>query len=145
MSPRSIEATKAALAQDFADLSDWTDRYQYLIDLGRSLPAYPDRLRQPVHILPGCQAKVWLAAECLDGRLHFYAESDSALVAGLLAVLVSLYDDQRPEAILADGSEFFHALGLEEFLSPHRRNGLAHMLDRIHRSAGQCQQATHHG
>jgi cysteine desulfuration protein SufE len=127
----SIELAKANIARDFADLADWSDRYQYLIDLGRSMRPYPDHLRSPHHLLLGCQSKVWLAGELVRGRLHLYTDSESAVVAGLLAILVHIYSDNEPKAILLDDTTYFQSIGLDEFLSPHRANGLARMIDRI--------------
>lgn len=123
------------LVAEFGLLDGWSEKYQHLIELGRRLPPYPERLRKPIHIVSGCQAQVWLAGDHLDGRLLFHGESDSSIVAGLVALLLTIYSGQSPAAILAAPTGFLHRIGLDEHLSPHRAGGLTRMLDRIRQTA----------
>jgi cysteine desulfuration protein SufE len=126
----------ADIAADFAFLDDWEDRYKYLIDLGRSLPPYPESLRDEAHKVRGCASQVWFAAESRrrDGAdtLHFQGDSDAHLVKGLVALLFALYSDKTPREILAtDARASLAPLDLDSHLTPQRSNGLHAMVKRI--------------
>ena len=135
--PRSAPPTETAadvqrsIVDSFRYLEDWAERYQYLIDLGRRLPPFPETKRIEANRLHGCQAGVWLVADCRNGKLNFEATSDSAIVAGLIALLLEVYSGRRPDEILATSPAFIEEIGLAEHLSPHRANGLSLMLARI--------------
>lgn len=131
----SITQAQRSVVARFQSLEDWMARYEYLIELGRSLPAFPDMLRTDVNRLRGCQGSVWMVAEQREGRLYFQASSDSAIVAGLIALLLMIYSGRTPGEILASCPDFFREIGLHQHLSPHRANGLAHMLVRIETAA----------
>ncbi|MEM9387657.1 MAG: SufE family protein [Pseudomonadota bacterium] len=120
-----------SIVDSFQFLGDWTERYQYLIDLGRRLPAYPDAKRTDDYRLYGCQSGVWLDARYEDGKLDFEAASDSAIVAGIIALLLKVYSGRRPHDILTTSPTFIDDIGLSKHLSPHRANGLSLMLERI--------------
>ncbi len=127
----SADAAQDAIAEEFGFFGDWTERYQYLIDLGRKLPALPDELRSDEHKVSGCQSQVWLVADGDASRLEFRAASDSAIVSGLIALLLRVYSGRSAAEILATEPRFVEAIGLAKHLSPTRSNGLAAMLERI--------------
>lgn len=127
----SAEAAQAAIADEFAFFGDWTERYQYLIDLGRKLPPFPDADRTDEHKVSGCQSQVWLVPSGDAHRLDFRAISDSSIVSGLIALLLRVYSGRSAEEILAIEPRFIEAIGLAKHLSPTRSNGLASMLATI--------------
>lgn len=133
-----IETAQEELIDEFSLFDNWLDKYQYLIDLGRKLPEFPAAYRDEEHRLHGCQSQVWLKATERPDRLEFQAISDSAIVSGLIAVLMRVYSGRRPEEILATEPAFIHAIGLDEHLSPTRSNGLQAMLDAIRGHAARC-------
>lgn len=132
---RDIEQRASELVSDFEMLENWMDRYQYLIELGRQLDDYPEDEREDADKVSGCQSQVWFQSRVEDGRLRFRAISDAAIVSGLIAVLLRLYDDVPPAQILAYEPSFVGALGLDRHLSPNRANGLFAMLERIRSDA----------
>ena len=136
-----VEAAQAALVEEFQFFDDWMDRYQYIIDLGRRLPPFPDDALTADNKIPGCQSQVWFTAEMRDDRLHLEATSDAAIVSGLIALLLRIYNERRPQDILDTPPDFVAALGLEQHLSPTRSNGLASMLEAINRFAGEAARA----
>jgi len=131
----SAEAAQTAIADEFAFFGDWTERYQYLIDLGRKLPPFPDALRTDAYKVTGCQSQVWLAPSGDAKRLEFQATSDSAIVSGLIALLLRVYSGRSASEILATEPTFIDAIGLAKHLSPTRSNGLAAMLAAIKQHA----------
>lgn len=126
-----VQAAQQELIEDFGLFDNWMDRYQYLIDLGRRLPEFPDSDRIDANRIRGCQSQVWFVAEKKGDRLVFRAISDAAIVSGLIALLLRVYSGRRPQDILATAPDFVTALELEQHLSPTRSNGLASMLDAI--------------
>jgi cysteine desulfuration protein SufE len=124
----SAEDAQQAIADEFAFFSDWTERYQYLIDLGRKLPEFPDELRTDANKVQGCQSQVWLVADGDRDRLTFRAISDSAIVSGLIALLLRVYSQRSAREILDTEPRFVEAIGLAKHLSPTRNKGLAPML-----------------
>jgi len=135
-----VQAAQDEVVEEFAFFDDWMDRYQYLIDLGRRLPALTDAELIDENKIKGCQSQVWLVASQEDGRLSFRAISDAAIVSGLIAILLRIYSDRRPDDILSTPPDFISALNLEQHLSPTRSNGLAAMLTAIRRFATEAQQ-----
>ena len=127
----TVADAQRSIVDSFRYLEDWTERYQYIIELGRRLPPFPETKRIEANRLHGCQAGVWLVSDYRDGKLFFEATSDSAIVAGLIALLLKVYSGRRPDEILATTPAFIEEIGLAEHLSPHRANGLALMLARI--------------
>ncbi|MFT5446856.1 MAG: cysteine desulfuration protein SufE [Gammaproteobacteria bacterium] len=134
-STTSADQVQHKLIEEFDFFDDWTDRYQYLIDLGRKLPEFPDHWRDEAHLLHGCQSQVWIHHEQRGPLLHFDAISDSAIVSGLIALLLRVYSDRSAEEILATEPGFVSAIGLDSHLSPTRKNGLHAMLTAIRRAA----------
>jgi cysteine desulfuration protein SufE len=131
--PREASAAEAiaAIGEDLAVLDEWEDRYRYLIDLGRELPAFPPQWADDAHRVPGCQSQVWMEAVFRDGRLYFAGTSDAAIVAGLIAVLLRVYSGRTPAEILATDPRFMQDLGLLAALSTNRGNGVAAMARRL--------------
>jgi cysteine desulfuration protein SufE len=136
-----VAAAQDELIGEFRFFDDWMDRYQYLIDLGRRLPAFPDELRTEDNRIRGCQSQVWFVPQRVGDRLEFRAVSDAAIVSGLIAVLLRIYSDKRPEEILETPPEFIDALDLESHLSPTRSTGLYSMLKAIRRFASDAAEA----
>ena len=136
-----VEQAQQEVIEEFQFFEDWMDRYQYIIDLGRRLPEFPAEAMVDDNKIRGCQSQVWFLADMNADRLHFQAISDAAIVSGLIAVLLRIYNDRKPQDILDTPAEFVSALNLEQHLSPTRSNGLASMLQAIHRFAGEALQA----
>ncbi|MEM7278820.1 MAG: SufE family protein [Pseudomonadota bacterium] len=122
---------QAELIEEFSFLDGWMDRYQYLIDLGRTLSPLEAGEKVDANKLSGCQSQVWLLGELDGGLMRYRANSDAAIVSGLIAVLLRVYDGLSPEEVLATEPEFITALGFDTHLSPTRSNGLAAMLTAI--------------
>ena len=131
-------AAEAQIADEFAFFGDWTERYQYLIDLGRKLPPFPDALKTDAYKVTGCQSQVWLVPSGDANRLDFQATSDSAIVSGLIALLLRVYSGRSASEILATEPTFIEAIGLAKHLSPTRSNGLAAMLAAIKQHAREA-------
>ncbi len=136
-----ITVAQEELIADFDLFEDWMDRYQYLIDLGRRLPEFPDELKTDENRIRGCQSQVWFVASEEDGRLEFRAISDAAIVSGLIALLLRLYSGRHPQDILDTPPDFVTALQLESHLSPTRSNGLNSMLRAIRTFAAEALEA----
>ena len=133
----TAQAAQAAIADEFAFFGDWTERYQYLIDLGRKLAPFPDALKTEAHKVTGCQSQVWLVPSGDATRLEFQATSDSAIVSGLIALLLRVYSGRPAQEILDTEPRFIEAIGLAKHLSPTRSNGLAAMLQTMREKARQ--------
>ena len=132
----TIPQREAELVDEFSMFDNWMDRYQYLIELGRGLPEYPEAERADIDRVAGCQSQVWLQSRRdAAGNLRFRAISDAAIVSGLIAVLMRLYDDATPQAVIDYEPAFVSALGLDKHLSQNRANGLYAMLERIRAEA----------
>ena len=137
-----ITVAQQELIEDFELFEDWMDRYQYLIDLGRRLPEFPEELRTEENRIRGCQSQVWFVASRNGDRLEFRAISDAAIVSGLIALLLRLYSGRYPQDILDTPPDFVAALELESHLSPTRSNGLSAMLRAIRNLAAEALEAT---
>ncbi len=127
----------AAIGEDLALFDDWMERYQYIIELGRNLPAFPDDWADDAHRVPGCQSKVWMELIERDGKLYFAGASDAAIVAGLVALLLRVYSGRDRAEIAATDPVFLKDLGLLEALSTNRGNGIAAMARKIREGAAQ--------
>jgi cysteine desulfuration protein SufE len=119
---------QAAIAEEFAFFSDWTERYQYLIDLGRQLSPFPDASKTEENRVHGCQSMVWLIPSGDASKMHFDAASDSAIVSGLIALMLRVYSGRSAREIVETEPTFVQEIGLAKHLSPTRSNGLAAML-----------------
>jgi len=137
--PFPLEATaedaQAAIAEEFGFFGDWSERYQYLIDLGRKLPAFPEAWKTEEHRLLGCQSKVWIVADGSAQALRFHAVSDSAIVSGLIFLALRVYGGRSAQEILATEPRYIEDIGLAKHLSPTRSNGVAALLAFIRETA----------
>ena len=127
LEPTAAEAQRA-IAEEFSFFGDWSERYQYLIDLGRKLPDFPDAWKTEEHRLHGCQSMVWIVPSGDASRLDFAATSDSAIVSGLVFLALRVYSGRPAAEILATEPDYVAAIGLGKHLSPTRSNGLAALL-----------------
>ena len=131
-SPFPLEPTaadaQAAIADEFGFFGDWSERYQYLIDLGRKLPEFPDAWKAEEHRLHGCQSLVWIVAEGDASKLDFHSISDSAIVSGLIYLALRVYSGRSAQEILATTPDYIAHIGLAKHLSPTRSNGMAALL-----------------
>ena len=132
-----VRQAEAELIEEFRYFDNWMDRYQYLVDLGRRLPEFPEAWKTEQNRIKGCQSQVWFKAEQSGDRLNFHAISDAAIVSGLIAIILRIYGGKRAAEILDTPPEFVRALQLEQHLSPTRSNGLSSMLAAIRRFAEQ--------
>ena len=138
LEPTPAEA-QAAIAEEFALFGDWSERYQYLIDLGRKLPDLPDALKTDEFRLHGCQSNVWIAGDGDASKLDFRAISDSAIVSGLIYLALRVYSGRSAAEILATDPDYIAAIGLSKHLSPTRSNGLAALIGYIRERAAASQ------
>ncbi|MDR6936340.1 SufE family protein [Luteibacter sp. 3190] len=137
LEPTALDA-QAAIAEEFAFFGDWTERYQYLIDLGRQLPPFPDDRKTEENRVHGCQSMVWLIPSGDASKMHFDAASDSAIVSGLIALVLRVYSDRSAQEIVDTPPDFIQQIGLAKHLSPTRSNGLAAMLARLKAYAAEA-------
>jgi cysteine desulfuration protein SufE len=110
---------------------DWMQRYEYIIELGKSLPLIDEKYKTEDNIIKGCQSKVWLHGEQKDDKIVFTADSDAILTKGIIAILIRAFSNQKPAAILEANTDFIDEIGLKEHLSPTRANGLVSMIKQI--------------
>jgi cysteine desulfuration protein SufE len=132
--------TVAELLETFEDLEQWDERYDFIIDLGRELPKLPDAMQSDDNIVEGCMSTVWMATklQAAGDPVTIYADSDSLIVKGLIAVLLAFYHGKTAQQIVdSDVSEYLTSLGLNQHLSPQRRNGLFSMIKRLNALAQQ--------
>lgn len=132
----TINEIQDEIIEEFEGLTDWMDRYAYIIDLGNTLPDYPEALKTPENLIEGCQSRVWIdAKEEADGELKFEADSDALIVKGIVALLLRVLSGHTPQEILDADLYFIDKIGLKEHLSPTRSNGLVSMVKQIHNYA----------
>ena len=127
----SINDIQDDIIEEFSSFDDWMDKYSMLIELGNSLPEYPEDKRTDQYRIEGCQSNVWISAEIKDGIIHYEADSDAILVKGMVALLLRVLNDRTPDEILNADLYFVERIGLSEHLSPTRSNGLRAMLKQI--------------
>ncbi len=127
----SIQELENAIVEDFALFDDWTEKYQYIIELGQQLPAMTDALKTEDRKIKGCQSSVWLSASMQDGKVWFDADSDSTFVKGEIALLLRVLSGQAPEDVLKSELSFIDKIGLRQHLAMTRANGLAAMIKQI--------------
>lgn len=132
-----IQKAQDELIEEFRLFDNWIDRYQYIIDLGKNMPAFPDEWRIEENKVRGCQSQVWLKTRDANGNMAFQAVSDSAIVSGLIAILTRVYSNRDPREIVATPPDFISAIGLDEHLSPTRSNGLNSMIRVIRNAAAE--------
>ena len=124
----TIQEIQEEIIAEFSDFEDWLDRYQLLIDLGSEQEPLPAEYKTDNNLIEGCQSRVWLQADYLDGKVHFRAESDAMIVKGIVSLLIKVYSGHTPDEILNTEPYFVEAIGLKEHLSPTRSNGLLAMI-----------------
>lgn len=127
----TIKEIQDEIIAEFNDFDDWLDRYQLLIDLGSEQEPLPLEYKTDNNLIEGCQSRVWLQADYIDGKVHFRAESDALIVKGIVSLLIKVYSDRTPEEILDNEPYFVEAIGLKEHLSPTRSNGLLAMIKQM--------------
>lgn len=127
----TILEIQAEIIDEFAMFDDWEDRYQHMIDLGKSLPIIADEHKTEENIIKGCQSKVWLQGEKHDDKIVFTADSDAILTKGIIAILIRVFSHQTPTEILNANMDFIDQIGLKEHLSATRANGLVSMIKNI--------------
>lgn len=127
----TINEIQDEIIEEFTELDDWMDRYQLLIDMGSEQPPLPEQYKTEQNLIDGCQSRVWLQADLVDGRIHFQAESDALIVKGIVTLLLRVLNDQTPQDILDADLYFIEKIGLREHLSPTRSNGLLAMMKQI--------------
>ncbi|HET8803785.1 MAG TPA: SufE family protein [Aequorivita sp.] len=127
----TIEEIQEELIDEFSMFDEWMQRYEYMIELGKSLPVIDENLKNDDKLIKGCQSKVWLNSELKDGKIIFTADSDAIITKGIIAVLVRVFSNQKPQAILDANTDFIDEIGLKEHLSPTRANGLVSMIKQM--------------
>ncbi|UXZ55587.1 SufE family protein [Halomonas sp. 7T] len=137
MSTSGAELAQQELIEEFEMFDNWMDRYQYIIDMGKQLPDFPEACKTDEFKIQGCQSNVWMQHEKEGGKLIFKATSDAAIVSGLIAVLLRIYSERSADEINRTEPHFMKDLGLDKHLSPTRSNGLHAMLERIYQVAQQ--------
>jgi len=127
----TINEIQDEIIAEFSDFDDWMDRYQLLIDMGSEQEPLEEQYKTEQNLIDGCQSRVWLQADFVDGMVHFRAESDALIVKGIVALLVRVLSDHTPQEILDADLYFIERIGLREHLSPTRSNGLGAMLKQM--------------
>ena len=132
----SLEAIQQSISEEFEIFDTWMEKYEYIIDLGKKLENFPSDQMIDENKVHGCQSSVWFVTSLEDGLFRCKATSDSAIVSGLIALLLRIYDNQKPSEIIETEPNFISMIGLNEHLSPTRNNGLNLMIARIKKDAG---------
>ena len=127
----TIKEIQDEIVDEFSMFDDWMQRYEYIIELGKSLPLIDEKFKTEENIIKGCQSKVWLQGEENNGKIAFTADSDAILTKGIIAILIRVFSNQKPSAILEANTDFIDEIGLKEHLSPTRANGLVSMIKQI--------------
>lgn len=128
---KSLQESENEVVDTFSMYDEWLDKYEYLIDLGKNLEAYPEECKTEDKLIKGCQSRVWLDYKVQDGRIYFKADSDAIITKGIISLLISVYSGRTPEEIASSDFGFIEKIGLKENLSPTRANGLASMIATI--------------
>lgn len=128
---KTLKEAEEEVVDSFSMYDEWLDKYEYLIDLGKNLPPYPEELKTEDRLIKGCQSRVWLNYEVKDAHLYFTADSDAIITKGIISLLISVYSGRTPEEISLSDFNFIEKIGLKENLSPTRANGLASMIATI--------------
>ena len=127
----TIEEIQQDIVEEFAMFEDWEERYQYMIDLGKTLPLISDTYKTDDNIIKGCQSKVWVHADMNEDKIVFTADSDAIITKGIIAILIRAFSNQHPKAIIEANTDFIDKIGLKEHLSPTRANGLVSMIKQL--------------
>ncbi len=127
----SIENIKSDIISEFSLFEDWMEKYEYIIELGKSIPLIDPKFKTDDNLIKGCQSKVWMHAEIKNNNVLFYADSDAIITKGIIAILIRVFSNQNPKNILESDTKFIDEIGLKEHLSPTRANGLVSMIKQI--------------
>ena len=127
----TIDKIQNEIISEFDMFNDWTEKYEYIIDLGKSLPVINDTFKTSDNTIKGCQSKVWLYAEYINNKLIFTADSDAIITKGIIAILIRVFSNQSPKDIVDAKADFIEEIGLKQHLSPTRANGLSSMIKQI--------------
>tara|TARA_A200000113_G_scaffold212916_1_gene214847 strand:- start:1569 stop:1994 length:426 start_codon:yes stop_codon:yes gene_type:complete len=127
----TIQEVQKEIVEEFSMFDDWMQRYEYMIELGKSLPLIDAQYKTDDYIIKGCQSKVWVHADLEKDKLVFTADSDAIITKGIIAILIRVFSHQHPDAILEAETEFIDKIGLKEHLSPTRANGLVSMIKQL--------------
>lgn len=127
----AINELQDQIIEEFSDFDDWMDKYQLLIDLGNEQIPLNEKYKNEQNLIDGCQSRVWLQADLINGKIHFQAESDALIVKGIITLLIKVLSDHTPDEILNSDLYFIEKIGLKEHLSPTRSNGLLAMIKQI--------------
>lgn len=127
----TIQEIQAEIIDEFSMFDDWDERFQYVIDLGKTLPIIDEKFKTDENTIKGCQSKVWLQGENTQNKVVFTADSDAIITKGIIAILIRVFSNQKPADIIAANTEFIDKIGLKEHLSPTRANGLVSMIKQI--------------
>ncbi len=131
----SIAEKQEQLIEELALFQDWTERYEYVIGLGKKLPPMEDAAKNPAHLIRGCQSQVWLDANAEDGKVRYVADSDSLITKGMIALFVRVLDGETPDDVLTADMSFIDRTGLKEHLAPTRANALNLMANQMKQRA----------
>jgi cysteine desulfuration protein SufE len=126
-----IKEIQEEIIDEFSMFDDWMQRYEYMIDLGKSLPLINEAYKTEDNIIKGCQSKVWVHADLENNKLIFTADSDAIITKGIIAILIRVFSNQKPQDILDADTQFIDEIGLKEHLSPTRANGLVSMIKQL--------------
>ncbi|MBS3738793.1 SufE family protein [Mesohalobacter halotolerans] len=127
----NIQQIQEDIVDEFALFDDWMQRYEYMIELGKSLPLIDDKYKTDDYIIKGCQSKVWVHADMKEDKVVFTADSDAIITKGIIAILIRVFSNQRPKDIIEANTDFIDEIGLKEHLSPTRANGLVSMIKQL--------------
>ncbi|NQY29637.1 MAG: SufE family protein [Flavobacteriaceae bacterium] len=127
----TINEIQSELVDEFSMFDDWMERYEYMIELGKSLPIIDSQYKKEENLIKGCQSKVWLYAELNNNKIVYTADSDAIITKGIVSILIRTFTNQSPSEILAANTNFIDEIGLKEHLSPTRANGLVSMIKQI--------------
>lgn len=127
----TITEIQNEIIEEFSMFDDWQERYQYMIDLGKTLPLISPEYKTDDNIITGCQSKVWVHANMNNDKVEFTADSDAIITKGIIAILIRVFSNQHPKDIIEGNTEFIDTIGLKEHLSPTRANGLVSMIKQI--------------
>ena len=135
MDGKSLQDVENEVIDEFSIFDDWLDKYEYLIELGKSLKEYPEDRKTDDRLVKGCQSRVWIDFSIENGRIFFNADSDAIITKGIISLLVRIYSGRTPEEILSSDFSVVERIGLKENLSPTRANGLVSMIQMIRANA----------
>ena len=127
----NIKDIQQSIIEEFDIFEEWMEKYEYIIDLGKSLPLIDEQFKTEENLIKGCQSRVWLHAQYKDGKIYYTADSDAIMTKGIVALLIRAFSEQKPQAIVEADTGFINQIGLKDQLSPTRANGLVSMVKQM--------------